>query len=98
MKAGMVILGIFILSLALIPAAAADKPQSGAGVPKYNPATEVTVKGSVEEVRDRTCPVSRGMGSHVILKTADDKTIEVHLAPTKFVKTYELVFAKGDQL
>ncbi len=45
-----------------------------------------------------TRPVSGGMGSHLILKLADGKTIEVHLATTQFVKTYELVFEKGDQV
>jgi len=55
-------------------------------------------KGTVEEVRDRQCPVSGGLGSHVILKLEDGTTIEVHLASTKFVKEYELVFSKGDVL
>ena len=38
------------------------------------------------------------MGSHVILKLENGSTIEVHLASTKFVKEYELVFNKGDEL
>jgi DNA/RNA endonuclease YhcR with UshA esterase domain len=38
------------------------------------------------------------MGAHIILKTGDGKTIEVHLATTKFVKSYELAFNKGDAL
>ena len=38
------------------------------------------------------------MGAHVVLKMADGKAIEVHLATTKFVKSYELAFSKGDQL
>ncbi len=36
------------------------------------------------------------MGSHLILKLAGGNTIAVHLAMTKFVKTYDLVFNKGD--
>jgi hypothetical protein len=40
--------------------------------------------------------VSGGMGSHLILRLSAGKTIEVHLATTKFVKTYDLVFNKGD--
>jgi hypothetical protein len=36
------------------------------------------------------------MGSHLILRLSANKTIEVHLASTKFVKTYDLVFNKGD--
>jgi hypothetical protein len=38
------------------------------------------------------------MGSHLMLKLADGSTIEVHLALTKFVTQYELVFKKGDVL
>jgi hypothetical protein len=67
-------------------------------VPKYDPAAEKIFKGSVEEVRERQCPMSRGVGSHVMLKLGDGSLIEVHLAPAKFVKVYELTFAKGDQL
>jgi DNA/RNA endonuclease YhcR with UshA esterase domain len=66
-------------------------------VPKYDKSTEAVFKGTVEEVRDRNCPVTGGMGSHLMLKTADG-TIEVHLALTKFVNQYELVFHKGDVL
>ena len=42
--------------------------------------------------------MSGGMGSHLILKLSDGKTIEVHLATTKFVKTYDLVFKQGDKV
>jgi hypothetical protein len=65
-------------------------------VPKYDPTKEAKFSGIVEEVRDRTCPVSGGVGSHIVLKLHDGSTIEVHLATTKFVKAYDLVFAKGD--
>ena len=89
-----------ILSFALIVAPpsiiAQQKPNSTP--PKYNLTTETTLKGTVEQVSNHECPVSRGMGAHVILKTDDGKTIEVHLAPTKFVKIFDLVLAKGDQI
>ncbi|HKS74209.1 MAG TPA: hypothetical protein VJQ82_13490 [Terriglobales bacterium] len=96
MKIWLAVLLTLALLLIVTSSFAAGK-DSQAGVPKYNPATEVTLKGTVEEVHDRQCPVSGGMGAHIILKTGD-KTIEVHLATTKFMKSYELVFAKGDQV
>jgi hypothetical protein len=74
---------------------AAQKPENGA-VPKYDKSTEAVFKGTVDDVKDRDCPVSGGMGSHLMLKLADGKMIEVHLALTKFVTQYELVFHKGD--
>jgi len=98
MKTWSLIILILALSTAAAPAFSTQASQPGAGVPKYDPATEAVFKGTVQEVRDRQCPVSGGMGSHVILKLADGTTIEVHLAPTKFVKTYDLVFAVGDEL
>lgn len=99
MKTGILITVVILAVLVfIVPAAAAAAPQTSASVPKYDPATEAVFKGTVEEVKDRECPVSGGMGSHVILKLADGTTIEVHLASTKFVKTYELVFSKGDVL
>jgi DNA/RNA endonuclease YhcR with UshA esterase domain len=88
---------VMILVIALVAAAMPAFCQKPA-VPKYDTATEATFKGTVDEVRDRQCPVSGGMGSHIVLKLSDGKTIEVHLATTKFVKEYELVFNKGDQV
>jgi hypothetical protein len=91
------ILAFIALALTITPAVGGQGSAPGV-VPKYDPTKEATFKGTVEEVRDRQCPVSGGMGSHLILRLSADKTIEVHLASTKFVKTYELVFNKGDEV
>jgi DNA/RNA endonuclease YhcR with UshA esterase domain len=85
-----------IASMAAIPAVAGQKPDSG--VPKYDTAAEATFKGTVVDVIDRQCPMSGGLGSHLMLKQADGSTIEVHLATTKFVKSFDLVFNKGDKI
>jgi hypothetical protein len=90
------ILTVLALVLIITPAAAGQKSGPSVAVPKYDPAAEATFKGTVEEVRDRQCPVSGGMGSHLILRLSPSQTIEVHLASTKFVKAYDLVFNKGD--
>jgi hypothetical protein len=92
------ILAFIALVLTITPAVGGQASGPGVAVPKYDPAKEATFKGTVEEVKDRQCPVSGGMGSHLILRLSPDKTIEVHLATTKFVKTYELVFNKGDEV
>ena len=99
MKASRIIILILTavaLVVTAIPAGAAQKSDPAVAVPKYDPAAELTVKGTVEEVRDRQCPVSGGMGSHIILRLPTSKTIEVHLATTKFVKAYDFGFNKGD--
>ncbi len=89
------ILAVFALALTITPALG-QKSEPGVTVPKYDPAAEATFKGTVEEVRDRQCPMSGGMGSHLILRLSASQTIEVHLASTRFVKAYDLVFSKGD--
>jgi hypothetical protein len=88
---------VLVFGVLLATVSAAEKP-SNDPVPKYDKSAEAVFKGTVDEVKDRECPVSGGMGSHLILKLADGGPIEVHLALTKFVNRYELVFHKGDIL
>lgn len=88
------LIGIFLLALT-IPAFPQSAPKRS--VPKYNPAAEAVYKGTVADVRNRECPVSGGMGSHIILQMGSS-TIEVHLATTEFTKMAELNLRKGDQI
>ena len=97
MKTWLAVAVIALLVLVALPALS-EQAKANNDVPKYDVSKEVTVKGVVQEVVDRNCPVSGGMGAHLIMKVGDGNSIEVHLAPTKFVKNYELVFAKGDQV
>jgi DNA/RNA endonuclease YhcR with UshA esterase domain len=97
MKTWRLILMICALVVATVPTLAAQKP-ANESVPKYDKTAEAVFKGTVDEVKDRHCPVSGGMGSHLILKLTDGTTIEVHLALSKFVTQYDLVFHKGDVL
>jgi len=93
------IISLILAAVALlttVPTASAQKSEARVVVPKYDRVAEATFKGTVEDVRDRQCPVSGGMGSHLILRLSTGDTIEVHLATTKFVKTYDLGFNKGD--
>jgi hypothetical protein len=85
---------VAVVLLAGASTAAAQKADSQP-VPKYDPASEAIFKGTVIDVVDRQCPVSGGLGAHLNLKLEDGKTIEVHLAPTKFVKSFDLIFNKG---
>jgi DNA/RNA endonuclease YhcR with UshA esterase domain len=88
------LIGIFLLALAM-PAFPQNMPKPS--VPRYNPAAEAVYKGTVADVRNRQCPVSGGMGSHIILQLGNS-TIEVHLATTEFTKMAELNLRKGDQI
>jgi len=71
--------------------------QAPASAPKYDLANEVTIKGVVQEVKDFQCPVSGGMGAHLVVKT-DKGTVTVHLALSKFLSEYGFGFAKGDEV
>ena len=64
-------------------------------VPKFD-RSEAVFKGTVEGVHDHQCPVSGGLGTHLTLKQPDGSLIEVHLALSRFVRQYELVFQNGD--
>jgi hypothetical protein len=69
-----------------------------AKVPKYNPAAETVFKGTVEQMRDRSCPVSGSMGSHIVLRMENNSLIEVHLATTEFTKMVEMNLRPGDRV
>jgi DNA/RNA endonuclease YhcR with UshA esterase domain len=86
---------ILVLAMALLSLAQnSQKP----AVPRYNPAAEGVYKGTVAEVRDRQCPVSGGVGTHMIMKLETGTTIEVHLATTEFTKMLEMNLQKGDPI
>jgi hypothetical protein len=62
----------------------------------YDPANQTTLQGVIQEVKDYKCPVTGTMGTHISLKT-EELTTEVHLAPSKFLKEYEIVLKPGDE-
>jgi len=89
------LISIFLLAIAL-PAfpQSAQKPS----LPRYNPAAEAVYKGAVLDVRDRECPVSGGIGTHILMKLENGNTIEVHLATTEFTKVMEMNLQKDDAI
>ena len=59
------ILVLVAISLAILyPAQAA---QNAPAIPKYDKSTEAVFKGIVQEVRDRRCAMSGGVGSHLVM-------------------------------
>jgi hypothetical protein len=86
---------------ALVVLAAPGQTQKKAtddqALPRYDPAQEVKVKGEVLEVKDYECPVSGGMGAHLVLHTSEGP-LEVHLALASFLTDFQITFAKGDKV
>ncbi|MGB8480936.1 MAG: hypothetical protein WCE63_19195 [Acidobacteriaceae bacterium] len=69
---------------------------SGSTSPMYNPTTETTVSGVVEEVQEVSG--TRGWhGIHLQLKTADE-VLDVHIGPSWFLAQKKFEISKGAQV
>jgi hypothetical protein len=79
------------------PLSFAQESDSSEPVPDYEISHEIKLKGVVDEVKDRICPITGGMEWHLMLKTKN-KIYEVHIAPVKFAKMYEAAVHKGDTI
>ena len=66
-------------------------------VPKYNTGTELKVEGVVQEVQQFWCPISGDEGTHLMVKT-ENRILEVHVAPRRFLQGNSVSFSKGDQI
>lgn len=91
------LIAIFVLA-SLAVGQAAPKPNPSPKAPKYNAAAEAVYKGTVDDLKDRQCPVSGGMGGHILLKLESGEVIEVHLATTDFIKLVDMHLQKGDTI
>ena len=88
---------MLLLALAApVPALAQDASAGQKSKVKYDPATVVTVKGTVlGETR-----VDRGKGHkavHLVVKVGEDQ-VSVHLGPDNWVDRQSVKFTKGDEV
>jgi hypothetical protein len=86
------VVGTMLLSVAL---ASAQTPKAGKAGRMYDPATETTLKGTVDAVTNPT----RGqmMGTHLTVK-AGEETRDVMLGPANFITGKGFSFTKGDSV
>jgi DNA/RNA endonuclease YhcR with UshA esterase domain len=63
-------------------------------VPRYDLRQEVTIKGTVLDVKDYSCPISGTVGTHLTLKTSEGEIV-VHLAAANFAREYGIQISKG---
>ncbi len=68
----------------------------GGGGRMYDPKTEVTVKGTVQDVQQQTGK-NGGSGTHLTLNT-DAGTFDVHVGPSSYIAQKQFSFAKGDKI
>ncbi|HXJ90535.1 MAG TPA: hypothetical protein VMS18_27240 [Candidatus Binatia bacterium] len=63
----------------------------------YNAKIEIQLQGTVEDVREFYCPVSGEIGTHLTIAT-EKGTLQVHVAPSRFLNREQWQFSKGDQV
>jgi len=89
------LLVVVVIGLAV---AATAQQQPPAKAPAYDPSQEVTVSGTVTEMKDYVCPVSGTVGTHIYLKSGDGTVTEAHVASAKFLPEYGINLAVGYEL
>jgi len=90
---------IMVLTVVLILTATTALAQGrgpGMGMPNYDPKTEVTVKGIIEDVQQQQGRHG-WMGTHLLLKT-DSGVLDVHVGPSGYITEKQFSFAKGDAI
>lgn len=63
--------------------------------PRYDASAEITVKGTVEEVRERG---PEGRTRTLLVVKTGDQTLNVSLGPSSFVADSKIKFAQGDEV
>ena len=51
----------------------------------------------MQDVHEFYCPITGDEGTHLLVKTADG-SLQVHVAPSRFLRDKRLSFSKGDQI
>jgi hypothetical protein len=78
--------------------AAVDRPAAKVEQePKYDAATVVDFEAVVIDTRE-VAKENPLCGFHLQVKTESDSTLGVYLGPSDFVKSFEIVFKKGDRI
>ena len=90
-----------LLSLSVVIASLASTAYAQRGMHhgggNYNPATEATLTGTVDAIKNLPSPGRGGGGLHLVLNVPSGP-IEVHVGPASFVKSKNVTFEKGDTL
>ena len=92
MKTPQMILGVALVVLVVL---LFTSPRQRA--PAYDSSDEVSVQGIVQDVQQFYCPISGEQGTHLIVKT-ENGTVQVHVAPTRFLRSNNLSFNRGDEI
>ena len=87
-----IVIAMTLLAMVALPVVVVAQNE----MPKYDPKTEVTINGTVTEVKEIAGPKGK-TDIHLMVKSGEN-IIEVCLCPMAFLKEFEVTFKKGDQL
>jgi len=90
MSSSKIVIAAILLAIVTVPVFAQNE------MPKYDPKTEVTIKATVNEVKEISGPKGK-TDIHLMVKSGES-VFEVCLCPIAFLKEFEVAFHKGDQL
>ena len=95
MRSEMAVFVLFLAGSAILRAAPREET-TRAEEPRYDLATEISLLGTITEVRE--VPANSSLsGIHLIVKSPA-QVFDVHLGPAKFIQQFEIRFAKGDEV
>lgn len=89
------ICALFLVGSAVLCATIPEKADA-VDEPRYDPASEITILANITDVRE----VPRGSafsGIHLSVKWGT-QVLDVYVAPTAFLKQFEMQFSKGDEV
>lgn len=86
---------LFLLALVTTVALAQNQGKGQGPMSRYDPSTEATITGTIEEIQ--TLDTMCHSGTHLTVKT-DKGNTEVALGPTKFLADQKFELKKGDQV
>jgi DNA/RNA endonuclease YhcR with UshA esterase domain len=92
-----ILFAVLLLLLLVGEASKVTSQEKPTSLQPYATENEVTVQGNIEQVNEYKCPVTGTIGSHLTVAVEGGNT-EVHLAPTKFLKDYEITFKVGESV
>ena len=87
------------ITLAYPTAVTAQGGRGRAQAPRYDTSTEVTIRGTVQEIKEVPDMPHGGSatGTHLMVKT-EKETLEVHLGPTAFIAEQKMSLSRGDAI
>ena len=89
------LLAVGVVVVATLSADAQPRFGRGAFEAPYNPRTEVTLKGTIHEVKQMQDVETV---THVVFRTSDHGQHEVHLGPTSWLGRQSLTLHVGDEI